>query len=52
MNEIQRYNKLLAAVAGAGAQFLTLTAGCTDPRVHGLVAIVTAVVVYLVPNKE
>lgn len=49
---MQAYNKFYIALAGAGTQFVALSAGCTDPRVHGLVALVTAVLVYVTPNKE
>lgn len=48
---MQSYNKLWVALTGAASQFVTLSAGCTDPRIHGVLAILTAVGVYAVPNK-
>lgn len=49
---MQKYNKFIVGLGGAGAQFLVLTQGCTDPRVHGAVALVTALGVFITPNKQ
>lgn len=48
---MQAYNKLWVALTGAVGQFVTLSAGCTDLRIHGVVALLTAAGVFAVPNK-
>ena len=48
---MQKYNKFLVGLTGAAAQFLVLSEGCTDVRITGAVALVTAFGVFITPNK-
>lgn len=48
---LSKYNKLWIALAGAGVQ-LVLTYFPTEPWVPILIAFLTAVGVYQVPNKQ
>lgn len=47
---LSNYNKFWVALTGAAGQLVTLTAGCTDPRVHVAIGILTALGVVVTPN--
>jgi hypothetical protein len=50
--KLQRYNKTIVAVVGLAVQLLLARYGYNDPLLRDLMAMLTAVGVYAVPNKQ